>query len=459
MQWQGDMGYPYVLNGELAKLRYRFSDATSFSAEFLGMQGKYTQQGGSYASNYGYRTVAPCFTQTAPATPTAGGIYTGSGSYSSTTTAANCNQFSQYNAPYVTPQTVGSNAQFYSWFPNSVVQNNEPYFSGEFRTTFQNDTILLRPYWATINRFISGALENNYPGNGGGWFQVTSTANCTTAFAPPNSKTGTTATGPCFANNVSIPNATPYVNPGSPASTFPTQSSAPLACSAAAPCWTTFTEQENDGLIGYGTPFSQPELDRLFGTTFQYIHPAGPNLYGFSYDYNQDTTTKQSGDTTIVPAGCTPTVAAGQAVANVPATNGYQPTCPLPFLPRTGINIPTTTIWHGDFALTGILQLTSRWQSQIGLYLTTWKANYQYQDPSLVATYGANAPVSFLQATRNVSQFNPQFGFTYRASPAFAVRLSGGSGVTVPYAGQISGLAFVDLPNGANNETSSLRTT
>ena len=50
VQWQGDLSNRYNLDGELAKARYRFSNSTSITAEFLGLQGQYYPQGGSYAT-------------------------------------------------------------------------------------------------------------------------------------------------------------------------------------------------------------------------------------------------------------------------------------------------------------------------------------------------------------------------------------------------------------------------
>jgi hypothetical protein len=213
VKWQGDMGYPFITDGELFKGRYSFSDSTSVMLQFLGIHGKWTQQGGAYASNSGLRIVQPCALQLLAPVPNSSGLYysslTTQGSppksvYGSTLNAASCTASSEYNAPYASG-LIGSNAQFYGWFPDSVVQDNEPYWSAEFRTTLKNDTILVRPYAAIINRFISGAVENQYPGNAGGWFQVTSAANCQTAFVPPNATVGGAgngAKGPCFPNNI-----------------------------------------------------------------------------------------------------------------------------------------------------------------------------------------------------------------------------------------------------------------
>ena len=92
-----------------------------------------------------------------------------------------------HRAVHVQPASAAS-CRRYSWFPNSFIQNNEPQFAAEFRTSFKNDTILLRPYTHLINRYISGAFENHYPGNGGGWYAVTNVANCQADLADPGDR-------------------------------------------------------------------------------------------------------------------------------------------------------------------------------------------------------------------------------------------------------------------------------
>jgi len=446
IQWQGDLSNRYGLQGELAKARYRFSNATSVTAEYLGLQGQYIPQGGSYASFEGYATIAPCYnTIGRNSVPGA--------------SAADCNAGSQYNAPY-TAGLIGQSVPTYFWFPSSYIQNNEPQFSAELRTTLKNDTLLLRPYTALVNRFISGDRENRYPGNNGGWYQVVNGANCQASFVGPDSRTGTTtgAKGPCFSSTFAGPTGPAYIGSSNPgAVVYSTTPTAPT-CTPSTPCYTTPTGTQNDGKIGFGTPFSQPEVDRLRGVTFQYLHPVHENLYGFSYDYNSDDTNSTTNDTSATYPGCTLTLGGGTNNLG-PGTLGAQPNCPASIfanLPQTAIAIPPTIIRKNDFAATAQLQLTPALQTSLGLYFTNYRSSAQVEDPNVLAAYTAGpgtayAPVALVDRTNTVNHVDPHIGLTYRVDQNLVLRASGGSSVTLPYASIISGLGSVDRPNGANN--------
>ena len=437
-QWYGDLTNRYTLEGEVAKLRYNFTDSTSVAFEYLGLQGQYGPQGGSYASFNGYQTIAQCFNGTTP------------------NSGAGCNATSTYNPPYATG-AIGTTVPVYNWFPNSVIQNSEPQFSAEFRTSIKNDTLLLRPYTAQIYRFIDGSQENKYAGNGGGWFQVTNVANCQVAFVAAAPNVG--AKGPCFGSTAGLGDSG-YVGTDTKPHHFQTTNVAPT-CSISAPCYTTPTTQGNAGDYGYGTPFSQPELDKLRGLTFQYFHPVGDNQYGFSYDYNREETASTTGDTGIVPAGCVSTVGGGGANTPANAGLGYQPSCPLLSLPRSSINIPDTIITKNDIGITGQIQITPKLQFSLGNYFTNYKAQAQTQDLAILAAYakGGNqsaAPVALVPVTNSYSHYDPHFGFNFRLNRDVSLRFTAGSSITTPYASQISGFGSVDLPNGANNNTYTL---
>jgi outer membrane receptor protein involved in Fe transport len=449
VQFQGDLSNKYGLEGELAKIRYRLSQSTSVSFEYLGLQGQYFPQGGAYSSYVGHVNIPNCFT---------GGV--------AQFTPAGCGVTSTYSAPYA-QSLAGTQAEGYQWFPNSYVQNNEPQFSAELRTSFKNDTILLRPYTAEINRFINGQYEVLYPGNNGPWFQVTSTANCQVNFVAATAANGG-AKGPCFTSSAQY-NSPAYVgaNPGNLHFIFPTTPNAP-ACSPAAPCWTTSTVASNDGSWAYGTPFSQPERDYMHGFTFSYIHPVGDNVYNFSWDANIENSTFFSGDTNPRPAGCRYVIGAG--VANDPSKPYYQPTCtlgvtpntPIGFLPKTPIGYPPTNIRKNDFALTGQFQLTPQLQLAVGNYLSVYKPDAQVEDPNVLAAYstGGNvpgaAPVALIHTGKSIVHYDPHVGVLFRPSRDVSLRGTVGSSITMPYASVISGIDRIDLPNGANSQTYTL---
>jgi len=456
LNWSGDLSNTQGLQGELAKLRYRFSNSTSVSFEYLGLQGQYVPQGGSYASYEGHQTVAPCYNGNIPAR-----------------VATACGATSQYNAPYLSG-LIGHPVDSYSWFPSSYIQNNEPYFSAEFRTSLKNDTFLVRPYTAEINRFISGDRENRYPGNNGGWYQVTNSSNCQSTFIAPTAA-GRVAKGPCFAGNFTGPTGPSYIGASNPAGVVYSTTATNPNCSVGAPCYTTPTGVQNDGNIGYGTPFSQPEIDRLHGVTFEYLHPTASNNFGFSYEYNADDTSSRSNDTTPVPAGCANVVGGGFANTPAAAGLGYQPTCTLAnaalittanprglFLPQTALSIPPTIVRKNEFAITDSANFTDRLQGAFGLYYTAFHANPSTEDPAVLAAYTAAksptgaAPIALASVANVIYHLDPHVGFQYRINPDLSVRANGGSGVTLPYASLISGLGSVSLPNGANNSTYTL---
>ncbi len=373
-QWQGDFSNRYSLDAELIKLRYRFSESSSVTLEYLGLQGQYTPQGGSYAAYLGPMTLQACQNGSA-----------------FQPTLATCTSQSTYTAPY-TFNNIGNTVQAYTWFPNSYIQNNEPQFAAEFRTSIKDDTLLFRPYTHLINRYISGTFENHYPGNGGAWYAVTNAANCQPLFLAPGASGGPTtgAAGPCFPATTG-PNQAAYVGPGGPPVQFKTTPDAPV-CSPAPPftCYTTKTGLQNDGTVGFSTPFSQPELDRLNGYTFSYIHPVGNNVYNFSYDYRKDFSQSQSSDTSAAAAGCQYVIGAvSGASVNYkipdPAHPGstltvpFQPSCSTtgftaPYtsynlLPRSSIGTPPTVSQYQDFALTGSFQLSERLRASLGSVL------------------------------------------------------------------------------------------
>ncbi|HEY0394607.1 MAG TPA: TonB-dependent receptor [Candidatus Elarobacter sp.] len=461
-QWQGDFSNRYSLQGELVKMRYRFSENTSVTLEYLGLQGQYQPQGGSYAAYQGNMTLQACQTGAA-----------------FQATLATCGATSTYTAPY-TFSNIGNTVDAYTWFPNSFIQNNEPTFAAEFRTSLKNDTILFRPYTHLINRFISGDFENSYPGNGGGWFAVTNAANCQVRFVAPVAGTG--ARGPCFPVSTT-PNGPAYIGADGTPHKFATTPNAP-ACSPAPPftCFTTTTGVQNDGVVAFGTPFSQPELDRLNGYTFSWIHPVGPHVLNLSYDYRKDFSQSQSGDQTAAAAGCTFVIGSGSAVVTSPGTSlghpaipatptspavpasPYQPSCTLPgFLPRSAINTPPTVAQYGDLALTGSFEIGPRLHVFLGNYFSNWKVNAQVENPAVVALYQAagNAgasPVALVTRTNNYSHYDPHLGFQFRATPSLSVRGNAGSSITQPWPALVSGFGAVTIPNAANggNYTNSI---
>ena len=236
VQYIADFSNTYSLNAELAKARYEFSDSTSLTFEFLGLQGGFNPQGGAYGQYVGQLTVPTCINKNVA----------GNG--------AACTVDSEYNTP-AAQGSIGATIPIYGFYPGSFVEQNQPNFNADFKTTIGNDTLLLRPYTAAINRLIDGTQESNIPGDaGGGWYQVTNVANCSATFGGAPTGPGG-ATGPCFAAN-SIPGAAYVGAANTTPVTYQTTTTAPV-CTPTTPCYTTSTGLNNSGQTGYGSPYAR----------------------------------------------------------------------------------------------------------------------------------------------------------------------------------------------------------
>lgn len=322
-----------------------------------------------------------------------------------------CTLFSTYNAPSAA-SLIGKTIPLYAFSSNSVLQNYQPLFEAEFRAAIGRDTMLVRPYVTTLSRSIDGSRRPEQPGFAGAWYKIIDGSRCAGATVAPDPKTGKPASGPCFQGNAPTP------------MTKPTAS-----CNVLTPCYAPTTAIANDGTIGYAVPFETLERDTLHGLTFSYFHPFGEHTVAFTYDYRSDATASSSGDPTPLS----------------PANSLTLATSPL--------SIPTTTSRNNDLGLQFNLAAGPRLHVNAGAFMTNWSLQYQFEDPVLFAKLQRKAPIALLSAARGYAHIDPQIGLTYRASPTAIVRLSGGSAVTIPYAGQVSGLPGIDYPNGVNNFT------
>jgi Carboxypeptidase regulatory-like domain/TonB-dependent Receptor Plug Domain len=430
VQYIADFSNTYSLNAELAKARYEFSNATSLTFEFLGLQGSFNPQGGAYGQYLGTLTVPQCFNVVNKADVAGNG--------------AACTATSTYNSPAAQGE-IGATIPIYGFYPGSFVEQNQPNFNADFKTTIGNDTLLLRPYTAAINRLIDGTQESNVPGdNGGGWSEVTNVANCQATYVAPGAGG---ASGPCFAAN-SIPGAA-YVGAANTVPvTYATTTTAPL-CTVTTPCYTTSTGLNNSGQTGYGSPYTTLELDHLAGYTFDYIHPVGANTYNLSFDHYYDDTQSFVNDDTPLAAGCSFVLGSGQA--NTPGTYGYQSTCPLATLRPSPISVPETFSSVSSLAGTAQLQLTSKLEFDAGAYFTHYLINAQQENPAFLAAQtaaGAGAqgrtsaiPVALSGVQNSASHFDPRIGLIFRPDRDWVIRFTTGSAIQIPYASLISGFA------------------
>jgi hypothetical protein len=430
-----DFSSPQLMNSEVAKVRYRFSDATSLAFDFFGTQSTLDPEGASFGQFVGYATIPQCV---------AGG---------KAASGAGCGLNSSYNSPFLSGIAGQTNVPLYSFFPGTSISNNNPNFNLDFKTTIGNDTLLLRPYTATITRVSDGLDATSIYGNGATAqpsYQVISNANCQLQFVAPTAAGG--AKGPCYQAGSSL-GTTGYVGALTGGAMFPVTTAANgLSCSAANPCYTTATAQNNAGMWGFGTPSYTLEYDKLAGYTFSYIHPVGNNIYNFSIDHYYNDTVSYSGDLTPLVPGCAFTQSGGSAPAST-ADPGYQASCALAGgYKATPLAIPDTFSSVTSFALTAQFQLTSKLEFDFGNYLTTYHILGQQEDPNFLNAFGAAqvaagdkvnlglAPIVLSGFVNSASHYDPHFGLVWRPTRDLSLRATGGSSIEVPYASLVSGL-------------------
>ncbi len=182
-----------------------------------------------------------------------------------------------------------------------------------------------------------------------------------------------------------------------------------------------------------GSVYEETEVNRLHGVTFTYLHPYGENnVLNFSYDYHSDYSSSYYGD---------PNPATN--VANTVNGDTWE------------ISVAPSTARTGAFSLSTALQFSPKLKLALGDYQTSWKLDYLVEDPALIAANPTvdlgDLPISLVPRSRTYQHNDPHVGLNYRPNANFAIRLSAGSGITVPYASQVSGLPSVSNASGTTN--------
>jgi hypothetical protein len=432
-----DFSSPQQMNAELGKVRYKFSDATSLGFEFFGTQATLDPEGAEFGQFVGFATIPQCVS---------GG---------KAAAGAGCTLSSSYNSPFLPGIAGQTQVPLYTFFPGTAISNNNPNFNLDFKTTIGNDTLLIRPYTATITRLSDGLGATSIYGNGSTAqpsYKVISNANCQVNFVAATATGG--AKGPCYQEGAA-PGTAGYVATLAPGvnTMFPVTTAANgINCTVATPCYTTSTAQNNTGAWGFGTPTDALEYDKLGGYTFSYIHPVANNIYNFSIDHYYNDTVSYSGDISPIQAGCVFTQAGGAPPAST-ADPGYQPNCGLAGgYKATPLAIPATFSSVTSFALTAQIQLTPKLEFDLGNYLTTYKILGQQEDPAFLATFGAAqiaagdkvnlglAPIMLSGFVNSATHYDPHFGFVWRPTRDLSLRMTAGSSISVPYASLVSGL-------------------
>jgi hypothetical protein len=363
----GTVGGSFVQRGQIYKLKYDFSSATSLQMSFIGSYGGYNPQGYFSGVAEGPATVEQCIPGTLECT------------------APNLQNLVGTTIP---------NSLF--WYPGTIITSQQQMYSAEFRTTIGNDTVLERPYIATIEPdTYNGQDEGNYPayfapGATQGYPACTSLTPTTTCYAGP----------PSLAPGQPIP-ATGLTNPNAFEATTCPPGSIYTFDQINSPSNTITSKGGQEQCYQY--PYSTFEHDTLYGNTFTYIHPWADNTLSFTYDFH-----------------------GGGAYAYANAPQNFQ-------VPEGSATRFST------FSLTGDLHPTNRLTFDFGLYDTLWTV-YGEQP---VVNDGVTSE-GLLQ--RSVARFDPHFAFVYRPRNDTSIRAAYGTSETFPFIGDLAGPAAYAPP-------------
>jgi outer membrane receptor protein involved in Fe transport len=366
----GTVGGSFIQRGQLYKVKYDFSPATSLQLSFVGSYGGYNPQGYFSGIAEGPATVEECIPGTLQCTAP--------------------------NLQYLVGKTI-ANSLF--WYPGTIITSQQQMYSAEFRTTIGNDTLLERPYIATIEPdTYNGQDEGTYP-----------------AFFAPSANMGYPActtlnpTATCYPGPQSIPPGTQIPATGL---TNPNAFEAPNSFCPTGTIYSFYQINSPNNTITtiggqgkcYQYPYSTFEHDTLYGNTLTYIHPWADNEISFTYDFHGGS---------------------AYAFANAP----------------TDFQVPEGSATRfSTFSLTGDLHPIDKLTVDFGLYNTLWTVNGEQPIVS-----NGNAVEGPLQ--RSVSRFDPHFAFVYRPKNDTSIRAAYGTSETFPFIGDLTGPAAVQGPS------------
>lgn len=383
IQFCDDSSGSLFTKGEILKFRYDFSSATSFEAGFIGSQGGYLPQGISYGQYLGSTLIDGCLSSpvTMPATapPTPGGI------------PLFCTD-PKYAG------LIGHRIPAYAWYPGSDVFNNQPIFTGQFRTSIGNDTLLIRPYAGNIERIIAGQEEEYYPYTWG----------------PLNASPGVTTQFESACNNNNFLSYIPMK---------PVFSGGQELC--------------------LQDPFSEFEQDKLYGTTVSYLHPFGDNLITFNYDFH--------GDRTFAYYNAPSQIATPNTLERYTT---FSLTGDLKILPNLALHLGVyDTIWKlaglqpgtptasGSIPLLPLTRTVNRFDPHLALvyqphgsvsYRLAWGTSETYPFSGQVSGLPENTPPSATFPGGFITEKNPLL------NPEVATEFGGGVDYRVPYGATFS---------------------
>jgi hypothetical protein len=362
----GTMGGSLFQRGQLYKAKVDFSNATSFEAEFIGSYGGYDPQDYFGGQSYGPTRVESCIPGTLLCT-----------------SPADAN-------------LIGTTISGYFWYPGTIITNKQQLYSGQFRTSIGNDTLLIRPYAGNIE-------PETYNGTGEGYFP--------SYFAPGPGAPACTSLTPnttCYPGPQSLPpgvqipaNGLPNPNAFENSACPPGTITSFNQINSPANTITTVGGQEQC----YQYPYSTSETDKLYGNTLSYIHPFGDNYLNVTYDFHGEST-----------------------FAYADAPSNFQ------------VPVGSTTRFS-TVSLTGELHPIRNLTANVGVWDTLWTATGD--QPSL----SSSGALSLIGLQRSVARIDPHVALVFRPQRDTSIRAAYGTSETFPFIGQVSGPASIAPPN------------
>ncbi len=240
IQYCGDASGSFFSKGELGKLRYNFSQATSLDVGFTGAWGGYQPQGTAWGTYLGATTIEPCLASDP----------------NRCTNPANAS-------------LIGKTINAYGWYTGSSVYNNQWLYDAQLRTTVGNNTVLVRPYIGDIEPEVitGGQIQASYP----------------SFFGPLPGAANYAA--PTFAAGTAIPSTFNFGAAGTPFEKSCANNFSNVASVAGTSVVAPNGQQEC-----FGSAYQTYEQDKLYGTTISFLHPFGENVLGLNYDFHGQST-------------------------------------------------------------------------------------------------------------------------------------------------------------------------
>jgi hypothetical protein len=380
-------GSAFYNKGMVEKIKIDFSPSTSLQLGFVGSYGGYNPQDSNWGESLGPMTVLDCLPGT---------------NY--------CN-----NPKY--SDLVGKTISTYFWYPGTKIFNSQQIWTGDFRTSIGNTTVLIRPY--------IGSIQPETYDAGGEWYYP-SYFSPDSSYPPCDGLNYPTST--CYSGPQTYPPGTkvpPNTDPnnqyyGAPlegGNNFETNTCGAITPTAAyvvvSPSGQEITVDGRQQCNQF--PYDTYEIDTLYGSTVSLVHPLGDGFLDFTYDYHGQST---------------------YAYVNSPLN----------------VVVPPNSATHfSTFSLTGDVMSVKNLSIPFGIYDTVWTASGQIlnNNPNLDLCPGAVAgDGTACGLQRYQASIDPHVALVWRPRSSESYRLAYGTSTTFPFIGDLSGAPAFQPPAG-----------